>query len=73
MSAIMMIITFQLTRPRGARLVSICFCVDFIDFNSRAHEERDKQYQEAEGAENDFNSRAHEERDQVLYFAVIGF
>ena len=54
---------FQLTRSRGARLYIFLFYFFYINFNSRAHVERDAVAHLAAEEVGNFNSRAHVERD----------
>ena len=57
---------FQLTRSRGARHAAWQCLIDFdINFNSRAHVERDQVTIILRKQKRYFNSRAHVERDYI--------
>ena len=58
---------FQLTRSRGAWLVSLIKLSDLSNFNSHAHVERDLRTIVGNWLTANFNSHAHVERDQLLY------
>ena len=55
---------FQLTRSRGAWLISLIFDNQLYHFNSHAHVERDEYDQAQDDWSDDFNSHAHVERDE---------
>ena len=57
--------SFQLTRSRGAWLVTLGFALHTMHFNSHAHVERDRYCRHALDLQYHFNSHAHVERDPL--------
>ena len=62
---------FQLTRSRGAWLLSISSIWRICNFNSHAHVERDQFFHVVKTNLWHFNSHAHVERDSTHIFSVL--